>query len=319
MLQFVYLVAVGQLISGAIGFSFLKQPSSLDQLKQAKNDIRSDLSVRRNEVLDMEEKIRMGGAPQLTKKEQAVNDILLTIKDTELDLGFNDSSQYLASHHFFRVKKRIEQSQVFSIIKMLPKGSMLHGHNTALVSSDWIIRNVTYRPGVIMYTTENNVVKFTFRKPANYNWNYVADLRRASPSIPAFDKQLESYINLYTPQPEIDYPDVDVVWRRFQNIFDTIKELVCFYPVYVDFHYQLLQELLDDHIMYAEIRTGAGPLYDISGRNYSSVEAVRILRDIITDFKLRNPKFFGAKVIMTTGRKDDPNSFAELNRFRELR
>lgn len=261
----------------------------------------------------------MGGSYQLNQKEQAVNDIILTIKDDELDLGFNDSSKFLASHHFFHVKQRIELSRVFSVLQMMPKGALLHGHNTAMVSSDWVIRNVTYRPGVIMYTTEENVVKFSFRKPAKYHWNYVADLRKAAPNVSAFDKQLESYLNLYTPQPEVEYPDIDVVWGKFQTIFDTIKDLVSYYPVYIDFHYQLLKELLDDNIMYAEIRMGCGPLYCDDDRTYNSIEAVQIMKDIVTDFRMRNPKFFGAKVIFTSSRNADPNSFEDVNRFRELR
>lgn len=282
-------------------------------------NIRYGLSQRRNEVLDMEEKIRMGNAPQLTEKERLVDDILQTVKDQELDQGFNDSSKFLASHHFFRVKQQIEQSEVFKMIQLLPKGALLHGHNTALVSSDWFIRNVTYRPGAIMYTTENNVVRFTFRKPAQYNWNYIADLRRAAPSIARFDRQLESSINLYTPQPEIDYPDIDVVWNKFQKMFETIKEAVTFYPVYVDYHYQMLQEMLDDNIMYAEVRTGAAELYDEMDRIYSGIEAIQTLENVVNDFKARNRNFFGAKVIFTTGRYKDSNTPRELDRFREIK
>lgn len=299
-------------------FALSLRPNRPATAASARNDVRYSLSVRRNEVLDIEEKIRMGTVPQLTEKEEMVNDILLTIKDNELDKGFNDSSQFLASHHFFRVKEKIEQSEVFKIIQLMPKGALLHGHNTALVSSDWIIRNLTYRPGLVMYTTERNVVRFTFRRPDNYNWNYVADLRKAATSVAGFDKQLESYINLYTPQPEIDYPDIDVVWRKFQGIFETVKELITYQPVYVEFHYQMLQEMLDDNVMYAEIRTGASELYDESGRVYSSVEAIQMLQSVVAEFKVKNPRFFGAKVIYTTGRTNDAQSFYDLERYREL-
>lgn len=306
------------LVISAAGLSLLP-PRSIAPASAAKNDVRFGLTIRRNEVLDMEERIRMGSVPQMTEKEHAVNDLLLTIKDKELDRGFNDSSKFLPSHHFFRVKQQIEESDVFKIIQLLPKGALLHGHNTALVSSDWFVRNITYRPGALMYTTEANVVRFSFRKPANYNWNYIADLRKAAGNAQQFDKQLESYITLYTPTPEMDYPDMDVVWKKFQTIFETLKEAVSFYPVYLDFHYQMLQEMVDDNIMYAEIRTGAGELYDEEDRLYSSVEAIGALQNVLNDFKAKNPRFFGAKVIFTTGRHKDSKSLTEFERYRGIK
>lgn len=285
---------------------------------QPKNDVRQGLSVRRNEVLDYEERLRMGSGPKFTADESAVNNILSSFKDAEINSALNDSSKFLSSHHFFRAKERIEQSEVFKLIQLLPKGALLHGHNTALVSSEWFIRNVTYRAGLIMYTTDRGVVRFTFRRPERLDWKYVADMRSAASNIREFDRYLETHINLYTAQPEIDYPDIDVVWRKFQNMFETIKEAVVYYPVFVDFHYQMLQEMLDDNIMYAEIRTGASELYDDNGRTYSSVEAVQILQNIVTDFRLKNPNFFGAKLIYTASRRSDPSSYEDINTYREL-
>lgn len=291
--------------------------------REEAESVRYGLSVRRNEVLDVEEKMRMGyssavAGQKLTSDESLVNEIISDFKDAELSRGFNNSANFLASHHFFRVKEKIEQSQVFKLIQMMPKGALLHGHNTALVSSQWFIRNITYRQGIIMYTTDQSVLRFTFRQPKGNDWKYVADARRSSSNVEAFDQQLESHINLYTPQPEIDYPDIDVVWNRFQKMFETVKEAVTYYPVYVDYHVQMLQELLDDNIMYAEIRTGASPLYGDEGRIYSSFEAIQTLQNIVANFKERNPNFFGAKIIYTAHRNADPKYYEDINNFRQL-
>lgn len=291
--------------------------------REEPESVRYGLSVRRNEVLDVEEKTRMGYSPnvaaqKMTSDESLVNDIISDFKDAELSRGFNNSANFLASHHFFRVKEKIEQSEVFKLIKMMPKGALLHGHNTALVSSQWFIRNITYRQGIIMYTTDQNVLRFTFRQPKRFDWKYVADARKAASNVESFDRQLESHINLYTPQPEIDYPDIDVVWDRFQKMFETVKEAITYYPVYVDYHVQMLQEMLNDNIMYAEIRTGASPLYDDDGRIYSSFEAVQTLQNVVANFKDRNPQFFGAKIIYTAHRNADPKYYEDINNFRQL-
>lgn len=286
---------------------------------EEQKSVRYGLSVRRNEVLDAEEKIRMGFVAPMTNEEKMVNERISDIKDAELNEGFKNSAKYLASQHFFRVKERIEQSEVFKLIQMMPKGALLHGHNTAMVSSEWFIRNVTYRSGIMMYTTDRNVMRFTFKQPKeSNNWRYVADLRKSAANVEAFDKQLEAQINLYTPQPEIDYPDIDVVWKKFQNMFETVRDAIRYYPVYVDYHTQMLQEMVDDNVMYAEIRTGAGELYDVDGRIYSSVETVQTLQNVVENFRARHPNFFGIKLIYAGHRGSNPNDYSDVNTFREL-
>ena len=170
-----------------------------------------------------------------------------------------------------------------------------------------------------MYTGENKVARFTFRTPTETNnWRYVADLRKAAANAETFDRELELNINLYTPQPEIDYPDIDVVWRKFQNIFDTVKEAIRYFPVFVDYHTQMLQEMVDDNIMYAEIRTGVPELYDRDGRVYTVVETVQILKDLTDAFRVKNPRFLGLKLIYASHRKIDPRSYDDINVFRML-
>lgn len=308
------------LVASDLGVAAFSLPRLFPKRREeAPQNVRQGLSVRRNEVLDAEEVQRMGYHPKLGSDEARVHEIVTRVKDAELSLGFNDSSKYLASHHFFRVKEQIEQTELFRLLQLMPKGALLHGHNTAMVSSQWFVRNVTYRDGLIMYTTEKDVVRLTFKRPTETaNWRYVADLRREAASAETFDKQLDALINLYSAQPEIDYPDIDVVWRRFQNMFETVRDAIHHLPVFVDYHTQLLQELLDDNIMYAEIRTGAGELYDTSGRIYNSVEGVQILWDIVERFRALNPRFFGIKLIYTAHRRGDPKSYYDVNTFKEL-
>ncbi len=86
----------------------------------------------------------------------------------------------------------------------------------------------------------------------------VVDLRKEASNVDEFDKEIEKAINLYTPNPEIDYPDINIVWSKFQNMFASIGGLLDYWPVYRDFHYQILQEMYDDNVMYAEFRTGVG-------------------------------------------------------------
>jgi hypothetical protein len=44
-------------------------------------------------------------------------------------------------------------------------------------------------------------------------------------------------------------------------MFNTVGDILTYAPVYKDYHYQMLQELYDDGIMYVELRTS---LHDVS-------------------------------------------------------
>ncbi|GAB0100750.1 Adenosine deaminase [Sergentomyia squamirostris] len=258
----------------------------------------------REAVKELEERLSFSQFP-LTPTELAADDIVRKHKMREIEAGLRNSKDFLAGQHFFRVKEKIEQSEVFKLIQLMPKGALLHAHNTAMVSSDWLIKNATYRPGLIIFTDQKNITRFTFKIPnSNQEWNYVSDLRNASKNVTAFDEWLETKINLYTPNPEIDYPDIDTVWTAFQNMFTTTSELITFRPVFVDYHRQILKELSDDNVMYVELRIKFETIYDDTEKIYTPADYVEILLEVIEDFKKENPNFLGAKVILSCLRND---------------
>lgn len=148
----------------------------------------------------------VGGKTKLNQKEEIVNQILLEAKSMELNQTRSNEKRNIAGMHFFKTKNLIDKSKVFKIIKRMPKGGTLHAHNSAQVSSSWVIRNVTYDPKLFMCTNKNDVVVFTFRRHSSHHcktpYIRVVDERKKFKDARVFDKQLETNINLYTPDPE---------------------------------------------------------------------------------------------------------------------
>lgn len=91
--------------------------------------------------------MRMGGNIYLNPKEQMADEILLKLKEKAIQKGIQEPSTFPPSMHFFRAKALIEKDPIFDVIKRLPKGGLLHVHNSAAVSSEWIVRNLTYNSG----------------------------------------------------------------------------------------------------------------------------------------------------------------------------
>lgn len=111
---------------------------------------------------------------------------------------------YPPAMHFFKAKPLIRQSEVFRIIQKMPKGAFLHGHNNGIVSSKWIIQNLTHQFNLNKCKNQNNITLFTFRN----NTKCVTSLtnicveRLNAKDKRQYDRQLEKLINMYTMHPE---------------------------------------------------------------------------------------------------------------------
>lgn len=89
--------------------------------------------------LEMREKLvqkhanhALGSDVKLTEEEEQFNEILMEFKSEELTRGFENPFNFTPSHHFFDVLKSVEKSPLFNLIRKMPKGSVLHAHDTAL-------------------------------------------------------------------------------------------------------------------------------------------------------------------------------------------
>lgn len=139
--------------------------------------------------------------------ETKVNEILIKYKYDELTRGFKEPTKNAAGLHFFKAKPIIDRSKVFKLIKQMPKGALLHTHTAATVSSEWVVKNIFYMPGLLRCTTDKGVSILSFRKlPEKHScttqYVKVNDERIRSISYAEYDRALEKLINLYTPKPE---------------------------------------------------------------------------------------------------------------------
>lgn len=69
----------------------------------------------------------------------------------------HNPDEFLPSKNFLTVIDKIEESEVFKIIKEMPKGAILHVHDTALTSHEFVY-NATFRKN--LYFCEGKKMKF---------------------------------------------------------------------------------------------------------------------------------------------------------------
>uniref|UniRef100_A0A2K5NX67 Adenosine deaminase 2 n=1 Tax=Cercocebus atys TaxID=9531 RepID=A0A2K5NX67_CERAT len=285
-------------------------------LAVAMSFFRSALSIDEAHLLLKEKMMRLGGPLVLTTKEEQANERLMTLKIAEMKEVMK-TLIFPPSMHFFQAKHLIERSQVFNILRMMPKGAALHLHDTGIVTMDWLVRNVTYRPHCYICFTSKGIMQFRFAHPTPRTsekcskWILLEDYRKRVQNITEFDDSLLRNFTLVTQHPEVIYTNQNVVWSRFQTIFFTISGLIRYAPVFRDYVFRSMQEFYEDNVLYMEIRARLLPVYELSGEHHDEEWSVKTYQEVAQKFVETHPEFIGIKIIYSDDRSKDVTVIAE--------
>ncbi|XP_003972880.1 adenosine deaminase 2-A [Takifugu rubripes] len=256
------------------------------------------------DLLMREEALRQtGGRVVLTATELKLDARLHRLKEKELS-----AAQFPPAVHFFRAKPLIQESPIFKMLQRMPKGGALHIHSSALVSVEWLVKNVTYRPHCYICFTWDNSIRFLFsaRQPAPrwdcFYWQLLETLRAKVGDPTGFDNSLMQHLTLFTEDPEGEYTSQEVVWQKFEKAFLAAAGLITHAPVLRDYIYRGLTELQLDNIMYLELRSGLSKTYELDGTVHEKVWSLKTFREVTKQFMADHPDFLGARIIISVHR-----------------
>lgn len=217
----------------------------------------------RETVFNQENSNNFESDVKLNPKEARANAIIMAVKNAELDDGFKKPQTFAPSRHFFEVLDRINKSKLFKIIRKMPKGGILHAHDTALCSTDYLV-SLTYREHLWQCNDSNNTIvsfKFSRNTPEFVNgckWLKVADERERVGRV-EYDAYIRSNFTLFTNDPH-KFSDINVVWNEFMGLFIRFEPLVTYAPVFKDYYKQALKEMMQDGVQYLELRVLLPPV-----------------------------------------------------------
>lgn len=216
-----------------------------------------------NSMRDMffryEESKFFGADIHLTQKELTANQMIMDVKTKEYENGLITPHLFTPSQHFFSVLDEIRESPLFKYIAKMPKGGVLHAHDTALCSTDFLIK-LTYRENLWAQhcdgIKEITGMKFSKTQPktevrANCSWELLKKIRDQY-GANKVDEYLAQHLTMY---PTEKFLDNNVAWQQFMGIFGLLDGLLMYAPVWADYYYNALEEFYADGVQYLEFRT----------------------------------------------------------------
>lgn len=280
--------------------ALLSTPAAYMIIERPTRPSPDDYFHQRALLASAEAELALGADIRLSANESLVNNYLMELKTSELSAGFINPINFNPARHFFEVLDQITASPLFQFIREMPKGGVLHAHDTALASTE-VILNATYRPHLWQRgdfkSAEGPEFKFSRTKPTvGDGWETVETVRSRM-GVDKYDDEIRQLFTLYDADPLNAYRTINDVWDRFSRLFLALDPIVTYKPVWEYYFREALREFHDDNVMYLEFRGLLPTLYDLDGKTYTPEDVVEIYRRITDEFKAEHPGFAGTKFI----------------------
>ncbi|KAH9489255.1 hypothetical protein Btru_057605 [Bulinus truncatus] len=232
------------------------------------------------------------------RSERLVNKFLMDLKNDTIQRSIWTTTPYPPAISFFKSKAWIDNSTIFDIIKMMPKGGVLHLHDVAMTSLDWVIKTLTYLPHLYTRvepgTYPTRRYKFSDSHPGQ-DWVSMTRLRSASNDPDQLDESLKMNMSIWTEDPFLAYMSVNDVWGKFNTYFKTMYDLISSKKIARMYLDQAFKEFYEDGVQYMEIKTTG--MTDTDGNDVTDAY-LDVIQSVIEDFQADHHDFIGAKVIM---------------------
>lgn len=239
----------------------------------------------------------------------------------------NPEEERFAGEVFPKARPYIAQTQLWRIVKRMPKGALLHAHLSAMLPYETILRTIMNTEGMVISAShdvstqeraENATIVFSHvnttlpqDQPSISSPDYVPDtkipVQEAAISFPGGAEGFFRFVlskMTVSPEDSIRHElGVDEIWRKFQSYFDPAGTMQTYEPVVRTFYQKLFERLAEDGIRWVEIRAGgsSGKLVHDGDEDPDPDLDVwwEVLEEELTKFQdsEKGSKFWGARII----------------------
>lgn len=209
----------------------------------------------RSDFIKDETRLGLGGKLILNPKETRLNNYIMKLKAQDIKKGLFNPTTFAPAQHYFEVVNKINETPLFKIIQDMPKGGVLHAHNTAVCNLDFFI-SLTYWDHLWQLTdpvTQLPEFLFSRTQPA-CGWVLVKDERKRK-GARAYDSQLRALLSLYSDDPVMKHGDLNTVWAKFDTIFQIVGGVMKYKAAMEAYYLETLKEFEADGVNYLELRS----------------------------------------------------------------
>ena len=266
-------------------------------------------------LLKADRNIRFPFALQTTPDEEAAARRFSSLQASEID-AYRQKDEFPPMIAFHQAKPIMEKSEIFRIIRRMPKGGALHIHSTAGGRAEWLVQECLRREDCHICWPENiyanhslqHVVgEIRFGRPGTAPEGFMPlrDVLSETPDLP--DKLLQ----LLTIGPE-DKRTRDR-WSEFNNCFRRLGSILSNDQAYRKYFEDAFLTLANDGVTYVELRTGFPILYSNDGKPFPKERAISNYVDAMNSVRQQFPEF-DIRLIASDWR--GANTEAMVNNFR---
>ncbi|EFZ01677.1 adenosine/AMP deaminase domain protein [Metarhizium robertsii] len=240
---------------------------------------------------------------------------------------------------FMFAKDRMESTNLWKIVRKMPKGCLLHSHMDAMVNFDYLLDVLLSTPGIHMSSDrplrgkdalENAAMNFRYKSSErtdgslweeSYKPQTFILLTKAADEFPdggrqGFLRWLKSRCTLSTTDSHEHHHGIDAIWRKFAKCFIVVATIIHYEPIFRAFLRRLMSQLKSDGVNWVELRF-TWPLDYCRDRqeepeqDYSHM--FKVIEEEVARFKAspEGKGFWGLTTIWTTLRSIDTRPLIE--------
>ncbi|DAA76609.1 TPA_exp: Uncharacterized protein A8136_7286 [Trichophyton benhamiae CBS 112371] len=265
-------------------------------------------------------------------------------KEAEENLAKTQDTVLYPGMMFRLAKNKMEGTDLWKIVKRMPKGALLHGHLEAMVDLDVLVNQVLSLPGIHMASErpligENlllSPLRFQyFSKPQNvgsesgaggiwsstYKPQLFIPVKEAAETFPdggakGFSDWLKGRCTIEKETSLSHHHGCAAIWEVLDQKFQVVDAILYYEPIFRACLKHMLAELNEDGIRYVEFRLAFGFEYrrDKCEEPDSNFESVfEAFGEEIESFKASDAGkgFHGARMIWTTMRSHPNRDIVE--------
>ncbi|KAM0333310.1 hypothetical protein ACHAQA_001971 [Verticillium albo-atrum] len=232
---------------------------------------------------------------------------------------------------FALAKPLLETTDLWRIVRRMPKGGVLHAHLDGMVEFYWLLDILLKTPGMHISAQAaldsgealtNIPVSFRFRKAETsqtsiWETGYVAgtwrQLEKAASEFPNGGR--DGFLRWLTEQCTISRKEAveqqhhgpDAIWKSFSRCLEFADSIIHYEPIFRAFLQRLLSSLHADNVNWIELRVTRGLNYCRKGRETPEPDydhMYRVIEEELARFKSdpAHASFWGLRLIWASDR-----------------